>query len=263
MTKKFFSMVFAAMLLIASVVAAEEFQQVVEIKAGGVIEVTGRKSYDPDKSLDELRRMAILDAYRYLAESIGNLTISSDSEMQRVSDLSDSVKSSVKATVNGARVVSVTRDDANNFIAKVRLNLYGGANSVANLVVPKDTKVEPFPKFSPKFENIDSNYTGLIIECGGQEISTAVLPKIQSASGKDVYAFKYLERNIVVGRGMVNYSDGANSGTQRAGNNPLTVQAMFIQGGCDVVVSDDDADKILAANQKSNFLKNCMVVFVK
>jgi hypothetical protein len=42
----------------------------------------------------------------------------------------------------------------------------------------------------------------------------------------------------------------------------MTIQAMFVED-CDVVVSDEDADKILAANSKANFLSKCMVVFLK
>lgn len=256
MKKKFFSLVMAAMFLLASLVSAAEIQ------GNGYVEVEGIQYFVQGKSLNELRRMAELRAYQKLAEEIGDLHITSSSTFKNET-LDETIKAEVDKTVRGAKIVSVTRDNEGTFTAKVRLNLFGGASSLANVVVPKDTPVEPFPSFNPKFETIDSNYTGLIIDCAGQNLSSAVLPKIQSVSGKEVYAFKYLDRNIVVGRGMVNYSDSANTGTQRAGNNPLTVQAMFIQGDCDVVVSDDDAEKILAANSKSNFLKNCMVVFVK
>ena len=257
MKKKFFSMVLAAMFLIASVVSAAD------ISGNGYIEVEGIKYYEQGKTLDELRRMAIMEGYRALAEALGDIKISSKSTMKDLSCLDDKVRVEVEKTVHGARVVSVERDSEGNFHSKIRLNLYGGANSVANLVVPKDTKIEPFPKFDPKFENIDSKYTGLIIDCGGQGLSTAMMPVIKSVSGKEVYAFQYLDRNVIVGRGMVNYSDSATSGTQRAGSNPLTIPAMFIDGECDIVVSDNDAEKILAANSQTNFLKNCLVVFVK
>lgn len=254
MKNKILGLMMAAVFLLASVATAAEIQ------GNGYIEVEEIQYFQKGKSLNELRRMAEMRAYRKLAEELGDLHISSSTAMKNEM-LDDTIKAEVEKTVHGARV-TVTRDSENNFIAKVRLNIFGGSNSVANIVVPKDTKQEPFPEFNPQFLNIDSNYTGLIIDCGGQNLSTAVLPKIQSVSGKEIYAFKYLDRNIVVNRGMVNYSD-ATSGTSRAGSNPLTVQAMFVQGDCDVVVSDDDAEKILAANSKSNFLKNCMVVFVK
>ena len=252
MKTKFFSMVMAAMFLIATVVSAAEIQ------GNGYIEVEEIQYYDKGKSLNELRRMAELRAYRKLAEELGDLHITSTTIMKNET-LDDTIKAEVEKTVRGARS-TVTRDGEGNFIAKVRLNLYGGSNSIANIIVPKESPVEPFPKFSPKFETIESNYSGLIIDCGGQEISTAILPKIKSVSGKEVYAFKYLNRNTVVSRGMVNYSDGSNN--SRAGSNPLTIPAMFVED-CDIVVSDDDAEKILAANSKSNFLQNCLVVFVK
>ena len=251
--KKIFSGIIAAMFLLASIVSAAEIQN------GGYVEVEEIQYYQQGKSLNELRRMAEMRAYRKLAEELGDLHISSTTIMKDET-LNDEIKVAVEKTVNGAKVTTV-RDSEGNFIAKVRLNLYGGANSIANIVVPKNMVAEPFPAFDPKFVNIDANYTGLVINCGGQELSTAMLPKIKSVSGKEVYAFQYLDRNVVVGRGMVNYSDSSN--TQRAGNNPLTIPVMFIENECDIVVSDDDAEKILAANSKSNFLKNCMVVFVK
>lgn len=253
MNKKIFSVITATILFVATLVSAAEIQ------GNGFIEVTETQYYVQGKSLNELKRMAEMRVYRKLAEEIGDLHISSTTIMKNET-LDDEIKVAVEKTVRGAKIISNVRDSEGNFTATVRLNLYGGANSIANIVVPKDTKVEPFPKFSPKFETIDSNYTGLIIDCAGQEISTAILPKIKSVSGKEVYAFQFLNRDIVVGRGMVNYSDGSNN--SRAGNNPLTIQAMFVEE-CDVVVSDDDAEKILAANSKSNFLKNCAVVFVK
>lgn len=253
MKKKFLSILAAGIFFIASLVSAAEIQ------GNGYIEVEEIQYYVQGKSLNELRRMAEMRAYRKLAEEIGDLHISSSTTMQNEM-IDDTIKAAVEKTVHGAKVI-VTRDSENNFIAKCRLNLYGGTNSIANIVVPQNLKVKELPK--PKFVLSDSNYTGLIIDCSGQNLSTAMLPKIQSASGQDVYAFQYLDRNTVVARGMVNYSDSATSGVQRAGNNPLTVTALFVQGECDIVVSDDDAEKILAANQKTKFLNNCMVVFIK
>ena len=253
MKKKILSILALGVFLFSSIVSAAEIQ------GNGYIEVEEIQYYQQGKSLNELRRMAEMRAYRKLAEELGNLHISSSSTMQNEM-LDDTIRVNVEKTVHGAKV-TVTRDSENSFIAKCRLNLFGGENSIANIVVPQNKKIEEFPK--PKFVNADAKYTGLIIDCSGQNLSTAVLPKIQSASGQEVYAFKYLDRNTVVTRGMVNYSESATSGVQRAGANPLTITALFVQGDCDIVVSDEDADKILAANQSAKFLNNCMVVFVK
>ena len=257
MKRRIFSAVMASIFLLASIVyAAQDFQ----IQGNGFVEVEGMKYFEQGKPLDFLRRMAVMDAYRAMAESIGELHITSESTMKNFSEFNDEVRVAIEKIVQGARLVSTTRDNEGNFHAVVRLNLFGNANSIANVVIPKDQPIEDFPQ--PKISTISSNYTGLIVDCGGQLVSTAMLPKIKSASGQEIYAFKYLDRNMVVSRGMVDYADSTNSGSQRAGNNPLIIQAIFVQD-CDIIVSDDDADKILAANYKSNFLKNCMVVFVK
>lgn len=158
-----------------------------------------------------------------VAESIGEVHVTSESTMKNLSELNDEVRLVVEKIVQGARIVSTTRDSEGNFHAIVRLNLFGGANSIANVVVPKDQPIEAFPQ--PKISTISSNYTGLIVDCRGQLISTAMLPKIKSVSGQEIYAFKYLDRNMVVGRGMLSYADNPNSGMQRAGNNPLIIQA--------------------------------------
>lgn len=247
-------------ILAAAIFFAANSVSAAEIQGNGYIEVEGVKYYSAGTSLNDMRRMAIMEAYRMLAEELGELHISSNSIMKNET-IEDTVKAEVEKTVNGAKIISVNRDSQNTFTAKVRLNLYGGANSIANIIVPKNVPQEPFPK--PMVMNIDANYTGLIIDCSGQNLSTAILPKIQSASGQDIYAVQFLDRNIIVNRGMVNYSDSTTQGLQRAGNNPLTIQAMFVQGDCDIIVSDDDAQKILAANQKSKILQNCMVVFIK
>ena len=255
MKKKFLSILAAGIFFISG------FTSAAEIQGNGYIEVTEIQYYVQGKSLNELKRMAEMRAYRKLAEELGELHISSTSTMKDEM-LDDNVKVEVEKTVHGAKIISNVRDSENNFTATVRLNLYGGQNSIANIVVPKNTPVEPFPDFNPVFLTMDTNYTGLIIDCGGQLTDTAMLPKIVSMSGKEIYSVQYLDRNMVVNRGMVAYTDSANSGIQRAGSNPLTIQGM-VMGGCDVTVSDDDAEKILAANSKSNFLKNCMVVFIK
>ena len=63
------------------------------------------------------------------------------------------------------------------------------------------------------------------------------------------------------GKGMVEYSSSIDS--PRAGSSPLVVKAVKLSGACDVIVSNDDADKILSANQSTNILANCAVVFVR
>lgn len=71
---------------------------------------------------------------------------------------------------------------------------------------------------------------------------------------------------------MVEYAadlQKAAGGFTRAGNNPLIVKALAVKGGLNsvnpvnVVVSVEDGDKILLANEQADIFNQCAVVFVK
>ena len=118
MKKKFLSILLAGLFFISSLVSAAEIQ------GNGYIEVTEIQYYVQGKSLNELKRMAEMRAYRKLAEELGELHISSTSTMKDEM-LDDNVKVEVEKTVHGAKIISNVRDSENNFTATVRLNLYG------------------------------------------------------------------------------------------------------------------------------------------
>ena len=125
----------------------------------------------------------------------------------------------------------------------------------------EDISIEEFPK--PRLTNIRSeiNYTGLVIDCRGLNLSEAITPAIKSVDGVEVYAYKNVGYQNAVEKGMVEYS--ANLDSERAGTSPLVIKAVKISGACDVVVSDEDADKILRANDLTKILVNCAVVLVR
>lgn len=240
--------------------------EAVEINSGGYIEIEHIDYPEQGESLNAARRVAEIMARRALAEQIGELHINSTSTVKQSIDgreLDDRVTASVQKILEGSQV-TVTRQPDGSFRAVARLPVFGG-NSLANAIMPTNVQVEDFPK--PKFTNIESgslseNYTGLIVNCSGQNLSTAIAPAIKLADGTEIYSFKNIPRQIAVGKGLVAYTESSDSGIQRAGNNPLIIQAQFVDG-CDAIVSDEDADKILAANQLSKFLDNCSVVFVR
>ena len=96
-------------------------------------------------------------------------------------------------------------------------------------------------------------------------------PVIYDTNGRAVYGIENLQYDAIINEGMVSYSNAINDATamQRAGNAPLIVKAVSLRGGnnsvnnVNVVISAEDADKILLANEKSHMLENCSVVFVK
>ena len=236
-----------------------------DISNEGYIEGEGISYPDSGQSMGAMRRTAELMAYRDLAEQVETLHISSASTVRNSKLENDVISTKVDAAVRGAKIVARNRNQDGSFQAIVRLPIYGGGQSLANAVLAEKVQVEELPK--PKFTNlassVEKNYTGLIIDCRGKNISTAITPAIKSADGAEIYAYKNVTRQMATEKGMVAYSSDINDATQKLGGNPLTVKAISISGECDAVVSDEDASKILIANQGTQFLNNCQVIFVR
>ena len=254
--KKFFGIMAAAMILFSCSLASA-----IELGNGNYIEVEGIV-YPEGQSINEMRRIAVMDAYRQLSEQVDTIYVSVNSTVRNLRDLDDVISTKVDTALRGAKVISVKRDSDGSFHAIVRLYTHGGASSLAGAVLKEDVELEDFP--APKFTNmVSGNYSGLIIDCRGKNLSTAIAPAIKSADGAEIYAYKNLGYQTAVSKGMISYSTSVNSGVERAGSTPLIVIAVNISGGCDVVVSAEDADKILAANKATKFLSNCAVVLVR
>ena len=91
-------------------------------------------------------------------------------------------------------------------------------------------------------------------------------PVIKNANKQKIYGHENLDYDQIVVSGMASYANdtGDEISRSRAGNNPLIVKATALADlNATPVVSNADADRILAANQQGGFLNNCAVVFVK
>ncbi len=251
--KKFFLIMVAAFFLVNAAWVANVY-------GAAYIEAEGIVYYEEGMNLNQMRRIAIMDAYRYLAEQVDTLHITSESSVKNLRELDETINAKVTAALRGAKVTSVNREVDGSFHAIVRLPLYGSGQSLAAAVLKENTVVEDYPK--PKFTNIRSeiNYTGLIIDCRGLKLEQAITPLIKSNDGTEIYAYKNVGYQATVESGMVEYSSSMDS--PRAGEMPLIVKALKISGSCDVIISSENADKILAANSSAKFLEHRLVVLV-
>ncbi|MBO4779788.1 MAG: LPP20 family lipoprotein, partial [Selenomonadaceae bacterium] len=243
---------FLQVLLTVAVMMIFSPAMAVGFDGGEYIEEEGIVYYD-GQSPNAMRRIAIMDAYRYLSERIDDIHVSSNATVRSLRDLDDVINTKVETVLRGARVMSVTRESDGSFHAIVRLYLNGKSNSLASAVLGESIEVEDFPP--PKITNIVSgNYSGLIIDCRGKNLSTAIAPVIKSVDGTEIYAYKNLGYQTVVSKGMIAYSTSMDSGVERAGSSPFVVKAVGISGECDVIVSAEDADIILESNKSAQFL---------
>ena len=125
----------------------------------------------------------------------------------------------------------------------------------------KENPKKKFPNPTVKINIGNEKYTGLIVDCRNLKIGRTLTPFIKSDKDFVIYCTGFLDYNKifdkVVNQGMAEYVTDIDSQT-RAGLKPLTVKA--VESG--IVVSNEDADKILTANQIFHFLDNCAVVIV-
>lgn len=105
-------------------------------------------------------------------------------------------------------------------------------------------------------------YTGLIIDCRGLGLQTAMSPVIKNIKGTKIYGHKNLDTDKITSIGMVDYVRDPKK-VSRAGTNPLIVKAISLDDfNSNPIVSLIDSNRILIENHVTKFLKDLKVVFL-
>jgi len=115
----------------------------------------------------------------------------------------------------------------------------------------------------------EGEYSGLIIDCRGLEITASQSPEILDEEGEEIYGrvaegkfTDWLRENGVIG-----YYTSEEAAKERSGPNPLIIKALRVEKRGDVplfpVISKDDAKIIREANEKERFLESYKVAVVK
>lgn len=106
------------------------------------------------------------------------------------------------------------------------------------------------------------DYTGLIVDCRGLGLKTAVSPVIKNANGTKIYGHKDLDIDKIISIGVADYVNDPKN-VSRAGSHPLIVKAIALENfNCDPVISVADSNRILIENYVTKFLKELSVVFL-
>lgn len=244
--------------------------------------------YNPEnmvgRGMGLARRAAIVDAYRMLAETIKGVQVDADTTIESLIVQNDTIRTNVSAVIKGAKIVSEGKSDDGGYYVVLSLPLFGEKNSVASAVLPDTTKnivTEPAPKVDEKTTPLTKEemkevrsvtYTGIVVDASSLGLEATFSPVIYDTNGRAIYGMKNINKDYAISKGMVEYStdvQAAAGGSTRAGANPLVVKATAVKGGgnsinpVNVVVSVEDGDKILLANEKAPLLNECAVVFVK
>ena len=240
------------------------------------------------------RRAAVVDGYRQLAEVVKGVNVDSESTVENFMVTSDVTRTKVNALVQGAQVISERPTQDGGYEVTMKISMFGVSNSLADAVMPRNEVQEVFPEpvqtVAPSMPAYDAGasisvridvtatapappapnsntiggYTGLIVDCRGLGLSPVMSPVIKNADGESIYGHKNLDPDYVIAKGMASYTTDINSGTVRAGNNPLVVKAVSLQSHNSYpVLSVADANRVLIENKAAGFLEKTNVVFIR
>ena len=223
------------------------------------------------------RRAAIVDAQRNLAEQVSGVQVDAETTVENYVISSDLVKTKVSALIKGAVVVEEHAMPDGSYRVVMSMPLYG-AQGLASAVMPAirdmNPPMPPPPVISATITTqiqMSGTYTGVIIDAEGMGLKPSFSPVIYDTSGRAIYGVSNINYDRAIERGMVGYAGSLYDAQTlpRIGGSPLVVKAVQVRGGnnsanpVNVVVSVDDGDRILAANQQSQMLANGAVVFVR
>jgi len=210
------------------------------------------------------RRAAITVARRNLLEitqgvQLDSLTLVKDFIVQ-----SDVVRTSFQGVVRNAQVIDTAYMSDGSVEVTMMMSLTG---EFANVVLPPVPKVtQPSPPVVSDMAGSEEIYTGLVVDARGLGVRPAMSPKLQSESGREIYGLAMINRQYAVQLGMVGYVKDLTAAqtNSRVTKNPLTVKATRVSGPakCDIVISDNDADRLLSASENLTFLQKCRVMVV-
>lgn len=223
------------------------------------------------------RRAAIVDAQRNLAEQVSGVQVDAETTVENFVISSDLVKTKVSALIKGAVVVEEQMMPDGAYRVVMSMPMYG-SQGLASAIMPairdNTPPTPPPPVISATITTqiqMGGTYTGVIIDASGMGLKPSFSPVIYDTNGRAIYGVSNINYDQAISQGMVGYSSSVSSAQTlpRVGATPLVIKAVQVRGGnnstnpVNVVVSVDDGDRILAANQQSQMLMNGSVVFVR
>lgn len=122
-----------------------------------------------------------------------------------------------------------------------------------------------------EYDNSDQEpllYTGLVIDARHLPFVPSLNSGIYTANGRQIYGAEFLSRATVIRRGTAGYHDTETHPAvlRRVGERPLKVPALDLAAGAgsSVVISEEDAAKLLAhEGSKRNLSRARVVIIVK
>jgi len=260
---------------LVNILGDEGYQSIIDWTEG-YIQVSGRGTVDPAKAVSEAdaysmaEKTARMLAYEKLAETINGISLTSTTTLKDEKLASSSFSAKVEATIKFAREVGVRREQMSDgspmvvVTMGVFINDNEGLSKVTLPYLQDKTRAEVVKKYLPKTRS-DENYTGVIVDASGLNIQPAMAPRIVTTDGREIFgSMADLDIDWAIQHGVAGYAVSVEQAMKlkdRIGDNPIVVRALNADKA-DAVLSNDEAERLAAANMSGEFLNKCRIVFV-
>ncbi len=249
---------------------SKELGRIEWTEKGPIVIAKGIGAVNPQMSL-AVQRPAVIEAAKVVAlrnaiEIIKGVNLNSETTIENHMLTNDIIIKNVEGMIKTYEVGEPHYFSDGTVEIEVKIPLYENPELMREILpmdkigkedikpIKKDTKVE--------------DYTGLIVDCRGLELMPALTVKIYDENGNVVYSESKIDGDYLFKmEGMVVYVNSekeAKDLKDRIGTNPLMVKAKGIKGKLktDVIISNSDAEKLLASPKSVEALKQCRVVFI-
>jgi hypothetical protein len=268
--------VFVAVFIFSIAINAQVYQQV---GAAGtinwqdqIIRSTGIGAPNPKMPLAAQRAGAIEAAKRValrnLLETVKGMAINSETTVENAMIASDVINTQVSGVVRNFKVVDTRYMSTGDVEVDVEIPLSGVLfdalmpHQVSGPMMPgQNFPIDP--SFLPQQSGV---FTGLIVDAKGSGLRPAMAARIIDEQGNEVYGSGYVSRDYAVQIGVVGYEKDINRARtdDRVKDNPMVVKGLKASGAnqTDIVISNSDAQRVLAAAKNLNFMEQCKVMFI-
>lgn len=259
-----------------------------------LIYATGLGAIPKDENNDAVaylkaRSFARMDARRNLLAVIDHVKIDSQTVGQDFQSVNDTVREEITGIIKGSEIFAERKLKIGNGMmveVTITMPLYG-EDSLGSVLYPEIAKRErqaeetggaelPTPRltkphlFAPDEDGLPGAsvpYTGVIIDARGRGVERSMSPKIRRTDGGEIWGTLSVAPDFVIENGITSYAHSVAEARKngRVGSNPLVLRAQGRYGEkfkTDALLSEADADTLLAADAKDNFLSQFRVIFV-
>lgn len=223
---------------------------------------------------------ARMKAIANLLMVIEGTTISYQSSGRDLRAADETIRQTIDGFVRNVQIVGEEkREEAGETIVTVTVRApFYGPMGPGSVLLKKGAEIDRSQPSPVKIEGKQTRpndlpsrgsgpYTSLVIDTRGLNVQRAMSPKIRRPGGSEVWGTIKVDHDFLQERGIVGYALKIDElkKNPRTGDSPLFIQAIQRAGGafmCDAVISNADAEFILAENAKTRFLDKCNIIFL-